>query len=144
MICSTLLFNKISNFILAFGAPPAPPEKYTTSELDDIYLEDESGRVKLTGDSLQSKVLLTGCVVAVLGSEMTSGDFEVADVRFAEYAPQQKSQDLKKLQATLQFYQDCSLIELSQMILSIRYSKTFSVEKLVIPRIESCHLRFHI
>lgn len=64
--------------------------------MDDIYLEDESGRVKLTGDSLQSKVLLTGCVVAVLGSEMTSGDFEVADVRFAEYAPQQKKSRSQK------------------------------------------------
>ena len=53
-------------------------------------LEDESGRIKLVGKAIsdESRCLVTGCVIAVLGTELPSGDFEVLDVRFSEYAPQ--------------------------------------------------------
>lgn len=77
-----------------FGAPPPPPKKYTDGENDSVFLEDESGRVNLVGDlitgsnSKNKLVLMTGCVVAVLGSELASGDFNVLDIRFLEYAPQ--------------------------------------------------------
>ncbi|KAF5098181.1 hypothetical protein D0Z00_002129 [Geotrichum galactomycetum] len=77
-----------------FGAPPPPPKKYTDGENDEVFLEDESGRVKLVGDlitgsnSKKKMVLVTGCVVAVMGSELASGDFNVLDIRFIEYAPQ--------------------------------------------------------
>lgn len=77
-----------------FGAPPPPPKKYTDGESDEVFLEDESGRVKLVGDlitgsdSKNKLVLMTGCVVAVMGSELASGDFNVLDIRFLEYAPQ--------------------------------------------------------
>lgn len=32
--------------------------------------------------------LVTGCVIAVLGSELSDGEFEVVDIRFPEFAPQ--------------------------------------------------------
>lgn len=46
--------------------------------------------MKLTGHEVENKLLVTGCVVAVLGCEMQSGDFEVIDIKFPEYAPQHK------------------------------------------------------
>lgn len=51
-------------------------------------LEDDSGRLRLTGDFLKSNLLVTGCVVAVMGTENASGDFEVIDMKFADLAPQ--------------------------------------------------------
>jgi len=44
-------------------------------------LEDESGRLRLTGGFLQSVLLVTGAIVAVLGTENKDGDFEVLDLR---------------------------------------------------------------
>ena len=52
-------------------------------ESDEVFLEDESGRVKLVGDlitgsdSKNKLVLMTGCVVAVMGSELASGDYRL-------------------------------------------------------------------
>lgn len=51
-------------------------------------LEDESGRLRLTGTLLQSAVLVTGAVVAVLGTENSDGDFEVIDVKVPDLPPQ--------------------------------------------------------
>lgn len=53
-------------------------------------LEDESGRIKLIGPVITSasNCIVTGCVIGVLGVEQSSGEFEVLDLRFAEYAPQ--------------------------------------------------------
>ena len=42
-------------------------------------LEDESGRLRLTGGALQGKGLVTGVVVAVLGTETANGDFQVLE-----------------------------------------------------------------
>lgn len=53
-----------------------------------MYLEDESGRVKLVGEALKKTSLVTGCVIAVLGSELAGGEFEIIDIRFPEFAPQ--------------------------------------------------------
>ena len=44
-------------------------------------LEDESGRIRLIGSPLQSTMLVTGCIVAVMGTENANGDFEVVDIR---------------------------------------------------------------
>ena len=44
-------------------------------------LEDESGRIRLIGSPLQTTMLVTGCIVAVMGTENANGDFEVVDVR---------------------------------------------------------------
>jgi DNA polymerase delta subunit 2 len=51
-------------------------------------LEDESGRLRLTGSFLGSCLLVTGCIVAVMGTENANGDFEVIDLKLPELAPQ--------------------------------------------------------
>ncbi|CAN6634715.1 DNA polymerase delta small subunit [Trichomonascus vanleenenianus] len=72
-----------------YGAPEPQPEKYFNMDTDQVLLEDESGRIELTGDFVRSQqTLVTGCVVAVLGTENLSSKFEVVDIKFPEYAPQ--------------------------------------------------------
>lgn len=44
-------------------------------------LEDESGRLRLTGTILQTTMLVTGCIIAVMGTENANGDFEVVDIK---------------------------------------------------------------
>ena len=44
-------------------------------------LEDESGRLRLIGNMLQTSMLVTGCIVAVMGTENANGDFEVVDMK---------------------------------------------------------------
>lgn len=51
-------------------------------------LEDESGRLRLVGAPLTSELLVTGCIIAVMGTENANGDFEVVDIRLPELAPQ--------------------------------------------------------
>ena len=53
-----------------------------------IMLEDESGRLRLTGVFLDSVLLVTGCIVAVIGTENSDGDFEVLDLRVPDLPPQ--------------------------------------------------------
>ncbi|KAK9465219.1 DNA polymerase alpha/epsilon subunit B-domain-containing protein [Lipomyces arxii] len=67
---------------------PISSDKIADSEHDSIMLEDESGRLNLTGAALKQELLVTGCVIAVLGSETTDGDFDVIDVRYPDLAPQ--------------------------------------------------------
>lgn len=43
-------------------------------------LEDESGRVEISGPFLESEFLVTGMVVGVLGKEVSAGVFEVIDI----------------------------------------------------------------
>jgi DNA polymerase delta subunit 2 len=63
-------------------------DKYTETVCEDINLEDESGRIRLTGTGLVGELLVTGCVVAVLGSETADGEFDVIDMKFPDLAPQ--------------------------------------------------------
>ena len=51
-------------------------------------LEDESGRLRLIGAPLANEMLVTGCIVAVMGTENANGDFEVVDVKVPELPPQ--------------------------------------------------------
>ena len=44
-------------------------------------LEDESGRLRLIGTPLQVSMLVTGCIVAVMGTENANGDFEIVDMK---------------------------------------------------------------
>ncbi|KAH8147721.1 uncharacterized protein LAJ45_08186 [Morchella importuna] len=69
-------------------AAPPPRAKYTTPGADRIMLEDESGRLSLVGGVLGTMHLVTGCVVAVMGSETGDGDFEVLDVIIPNLPPQ--------------------------------------------------------
>ena len=66
------------------AAPPAR-EKYVGPDGgEQIMLEDESGRLRLTGSALQSELLVTGCIVAVMGTENANGDFEVIDLKLPD------------------------------------------------------------
>lgn len=59
-------------------------------------LEDDSGRIRLTGDLLKSLTLVTGCIIAVMGTENASGDFEIIDMKFADLPPQPVRWSLSK------------------------------------------------
>ncbi|MCJ1415017.1 hypothetical protein MMC32_001347 [Xylographa parallela] len=66
------------------SAPP-PREKYRSAAGEDLtMLEDESGRVRLVGTILQTIMLVTGCIVAVMGTENANGEFEVIDLKIAD------------------------------------------------------------
>ncbi|KIY51080.1 hypothetical protein FISHEDRAFT_38252, partial [Fistulina hepatica ATCC 64428] len=60
--------------------PTLPPQRKICSEDDEIMLEDESGRIQLVGEHVKDARLVTGIVVAVLGAETPSGEFEVVSV----------------------------------------------------------------
>lgn len=51
-------------------------------------LEDDSGRIRLVGDILKTIPLVTGCIIAVMGTENTSGELEVLDIKFPDLPPQ--------------------------------------------------------
>jgi DNA polymerase delta subunit 2 len=51
-------------------------------------LEDESGRLQLTGRFLPQYSLCTGAIVAVLGTENSDGAFEVIEVKLADLPAQ--------------------------------------------------------
>ncbi|KAK2748325.1 hypothetical protein FQN57_000983 [Myotisia sp. PD_48] len=62
------------------GLISVPTYRSSTTPVE-TKLEDESGRLNLTGALLQASFLVTGVVVAVLGTENANGDFEVVDVK---------------------------------------------------------------
>ncbi|KAJ5791565.1 uncharacterized protein N7518_008576 [Penicillium psychrosexuale] len=71
----------------------APPPRLTYTDPSDpsltqIMMEDESGRLRLTGKFLQSTQLATGAIIAALGTENADGDFEVIDIKLPDLAPQ--------------------------------------------------------
>lgn len=66
-----------------------PPRTKFYSEIDQILLEDESGRIRLSGDKISAIPLVSGVVMGALGVETNSGDFEVLDVCYAGPAPQE-------------------------------------------------------
>ena len=51
-------------------------------------LEDESGRIRLIGSFLPTQSLVTGCIVAVLGTENIDGEFDVVDLKVADLPAQ--------------------------------------------------------
>lgn len=63
------------------SAPPNRDKYATVNGQESFMLEDESGRLKLTGASLQGCLLVTGAIIAVMGTENSDGDFEVLDLR---------------------------------------------------------------
>lgn len=63
-------------------AAPPPREKFTSpGDVDQVMLEDESGRLRLTGEYLKDCLLVTGCIVAVMGTENANGEFEIIDMK---------------------------------------------------------------
>jgi DNA polymerase delta subunit 2 len=66
-----------------------PREKYISPTGNDIMmLEDDSGRLRLIGPTLSNEMLVTGCIVSVMGTENANGDFEVIDIRLPDLPPQ--------------------------------------------------------
>ncbi|KAG8901171.1 hypothetical protein FRB99_005504 [Tulasnella sp. 403] len=57
----------------------APPRETYVSTDDSIMLEDESGRVRLTGEIIEALKPVTGIIIGVLGLETSAGHFEVVD-----------------------------------------------------------------
>ncbi|KAJ7349473.1 DNA polymerase alpha/epsilon subunit B-domain-containing protein, partial [Mycena albidolilacea] len=70
--------------------PPPPPLAKFYSPDDNIMLEDESGRIQLVGERVVAARLVTGVIIAALGIETPTGEFEVVDVCYADMAPQPK------------------------------------------------------
>jgi DNA polymerase delta subunit 2 len=85
-----LVFAAANNHKNFTSAPP-PRRTYTdpsNPSLTQIMMEDESGRLRLTGNFLRSTQLATGAIVAALGTENANGDFEVIDIKLPDLAPQ--------------------------------------------------------
>ncbi|KAK8667574.1 hypothetical protein V6N13_007722 [Hibiscus sabdariffa] len=68
-------------------APLVKPHNFMHQD-DYLVLEDESGRVKLSGTMLSPSVYVTGVVVALHGKETSAGAFFVEDVLEAGLPPQ--------------------------------------------------------
>ncbi|KAF9466421.1 DNA polymerase alpha/epsilon subunit B-domain-containing protein [Collybia nuda] len=83
--------NVMEDIARDHSIPPPPPSKKFYSSEDNVMLEDESGRIRLVGERLQKARLVTGVIIGALGAETANGDFEVADICYAELAPQDPS-----------------------------------------------------
>ncbi|ODV78723.1 uncharacterized protein CANTADRAFT_53414 [Suhomyces tanzawaensis NRRL Y-17324] len=72
---------------------PVAPATYVDAEeegkpITSVMLEDESGRAVLHNDEfLKKNILVTGCIVAVLGMEIQAGVFEIMDVVYPDPCP---------------------------------------------------------
>ncbi|KAK9444461.1 DNA polymerase delta subunit 2 [Metarhizium brunneum] len=77
---------------------PIPTQQtyFSPDGSDQIMLEDDSGRIRLVGDLLQSVPLVTGCIIAVMGTENSSGEFEVIDTKFPDLPDQPERWALSK------------------------------------------------
>lgn len=67
---------------------------------DAVMLEDDSGRIRLVGDLLKTLHLVTGCIIAVMGTENANGELEIIDVKFPDLAPQPERWSVSKPPAT--------------------------------------------
>lgn len=66
-------------------AQPPPRNKYLGKDSTANYMiEDESGRLKMTGAYLNSVMLVTGAIVAAMGTENADGAFNVIDMKVAD------------------------------------------------------------
>ncbi|RDW93860.1 DNA-directed DNA polymerase delta subunit POL31 [Aspergillus mulundensis] len=83
--------RRVERVLDNFTSAPPPRRTYkdpSHPELTEIMLEDESGRLRLTGSKLRSVQLATGVIIAVLGTENANGDFEAIDIKVPDLAPQ--------------------------------------------------------
>lgn len=64
-------------------------------------LEDESGRLRLIGTPLQTSMLVTGCIIAVMGTENSNGDFEIVDMKIPDLPRQPQRWERDEGQAAL-------------------------------------------
>ncbi|OAQ64289.1 DNA polymerase subunit delta-2 [Pochonia chlamydosporia 170] len=83
------------------SAPISTQQTYFSHDgSDQTMLEDDSGRIRLVGDLLQSIPLVTGCIIAVMGTENSSGEFEVIDLKFPDLPAQPDRWALSKKPST--------------------------------------------
>ena len=83
------------------SAPP-PREKYLSPDDQDLmWIEDESGRLRLVGTILQTIMLVTGSIVGVMGTENSDGAFEVIDVKLPDLARQPQRWEMEDGDAAL-------------------------------------------
>lgn len=78
------------------SAPTSTQKYWSEDGSDAVTLEDESGRIKLTGNALKSVFLVTGCIIAVLGTENANGELEVIDLKLPNLPPQPDRWTLSK------------------------------------------------
>ncbi|GAA93956.1 uncharacterized protein L969DRAFT_44736 [Mixia osmundae IAM 14324] len=80
----------LDEIAIDYSIPAAPPRKYVTPGVDEVLLEDSSGRIRLIGTGIEQGkwALVTGIIVSVLGAETATGDFEVLDLIFPGPPPQ--------------------------------------------------------
>ncbi|KAK9768073.1 DNA polymerase delta small subunit Cdc1 [Basidiobolus ranarum] len=67
----------------------APPPRNINSEVANIFLEDESGQVELTGNTLKGVTLISGVVIGVLGIQNNPGEIEILDLCFPKCVAQE-------------------------------------------------------
>lgn len=81
--------SKVLIYMQNWISAPPPREKYLSPAGEDqIMLEDESGRIRLVEKTLRISMLVTGCIIAVIGTENANGDFEVYGITYPGLPPQ--------------------------------------------------------
>lgn len=61
--------------------PKEPPTYVSEEVIGAVMIEDELGRVLLHGDDILAKnLLVTGCIVGILGVEINPGVFDILDI----------------------------------------------------------------
>ena len=72
--------NTTQNWI---ADPPQRDTYVSASGDDEMMLEDESGRLRVSGEPLRGRVV-TGCILAALGTEQDDGSFLVIATQYAD------------------------------------------------------------
>jgi DNA polymerase delta subunit 2 len=80
--------NILEELAVDLSMPVPPPPKKIYSPEDVVYLEDESGRIKLCGEALKTVALVTGVIIGVIGHENDNSEFEVLALEFCGMPPQ--------------------------------------------------------
>ncbi|CUM54434.1 uncharacterized protein AC631_04378 [Debaryomyces fabryi] len=108
---------------------PKVPDTYTLPNAKDmpvVMLEDESGRAILNNDEfLKKNILVTGCIVAILGIEIQAGIFEIMDVVFPSVAPQKPLKTPKEKNNKIAFVSGLKLCDEANHDIKIELLKQY-------------------
>lgn len=78
-------------------APPSRDTYRKNDGTDLIVLEDESGRLPITGKFLSNYLLCTGCIVGAMGTENKDGQFEIIEIEPVDLPAQPARWELHNL-----------------------------------------------